>query len=43
MELAIVGLGRMGADMTRRLMQGGHAPVVTDRQTDDESACKVRS
>ncbi len=30
MELAIVGLGRMGADMTRRLMQGGHAPVVTD-------------
>ncbi len=30
MELAIVGLGRMGADMSRRLMQGGHAPVVTD-------------
>lgn len=30
MELVIVGLGRMGADMTRRLLQGGHAPVVTD-------------
>ncbi len=30
MELAIVGLGRMGADMARRLMQGGHSPVVTD-------------
>lgn len=34
MELAIVGLGRMGADMTRRLMKGGHAPVVTDLSTD---------
>lgn len=30
MELAIVGLGKMGADMTRRLLHGGHAPVVTD-------------
>lgn len=34
MELAIVGLGRMGADMARRLMQGGHAPVVTDLTPD---------
>ena len=34
MELAIIGLGRMGADMTRRLMHGGHAPVVTDLSPD---------
>jgi 6-phosphogluconate dehydrogenase len=30
MQLGMVGLGRMGANMTRRLMQGGHGVVVTD-------------
>ncbi|MEJ2667400.1 MAG: decarboxylating 6-phosphogluconate dehydrogenase [Deinococcales bacterium] len=30
MHLGMVGLGRMGANMTRRLMQGGHSVVVTD-------------
>ncbi len=30
MRLGMVGLGRMGANMTRRLMQGGHEVVVTD-------------
>lgn len=30
MQLALIGLGRMGADMTRRLLQGGHAVVVSD-------------
>ena len=30
MKLGIVGLGRMGANMTRRLMRGGHEVVVTD-------------
>src|SRR5438105_15822876 len=30
MRLGMVGLGRMGANMTRRLMGGGHELVVTD-------------
>jgi 6-phosphogluconate dehydrogenase len=31
MELGMVGLGRMGANMVRRLLQGGHRCVVFDR------------
>src|SRR5262245_50395934 len=31
MELAMIGLGRMGANMTRRLTAGGHRIVVYDR------------
>ncbi|MGA7684836.1 MAG: decarboxylating 6-phosphogluconate dehydrogenase [Terriglobales bacterium] len=34
MQLAMVGLGRMGANMTRRLMQGGHELVVSDLSPD---------
>src|SRR5258708_36143867 len=34
MQLGMVGLGRMGANMTRRLMRGGHQLVVADRSTD---------
>src|SRR5258708_7587577 len=30
MQLGMVGLGRMGANMTRRLMRGGHTMVVSD-------------
>jgi 6-phosphogluconate dehydrogenase len=30
MQLGMVGLGRMGANMTRRLTQGGHQLVITD-------------
>lgn len=30
MKLGMVGLGRMGANMARRLMRGGHEVVVTD-------------
>jgi 6-phosphogluconate dehydrogenase len=30
MQIGVVGLGRMGGDITRRLMQGGHACVVHD-------------
>jgi 6-phosphogluconate dehydrogenase len=33
MELGMVGLGRMGANMTTRLIQGGHRVVVYDRDT----------
>jgi 6-phosphogluconate dehydrogenase len=31
MQLAMIGLGRMGANMTTRLMRGGHQVVVYDR------------
>lgn len=34
MRLGMVGLGRMGANMARRLMRGGHEVVVTDRSAD---------
>jgi 6-phosphogluconate dehydrogenase len=34
MQLGMVGLGRMGANMTRRLMRGGHTMVVSDRSPD---------
>src|SRR5271155_856094 len=30
MQLGMVGLGKMGANMTRRLMRGGHTLVVSD-------------
>ena len=32
MELGMIGLGRMGANMARRLMKGGHQCVVYDHQ-----------
>ena len=31
MQLGMIGLGRMGANMVRRLMNGGHSCVVFDR------------
>jgi len=31
MQLAMIGLGRMGANMVRRLLRGGHECVVCDR------------
>lgn len=31
MKIAMVGLGRMGANMSRRLLRGGHAVVAYDR------------
>ena len=31
MQIAMIGLGRMGGNMVRRLMQGGHKVVVYDR------------
>src|SRR5208282_5724210 len=34
MQLGMVGLGRMGANMTRRLMRGGHSMVVSDLSAD---------
>jgi 6-phosphogluconate dehydrogenase len=34
MQLGMVGLGKMGANMTTRLIQGGHQVVVYDRSPD---------
>ncbi len=34
MQIAMVGLGRMGANMVRRLMKGGHECVVFDHSAD---------
>jgi len=34
MQLGMVGLGRMGANMTRRLMRGGHQLAVSDLSAD---------
>ena len=31
MQLGMIGLGRMGANMVRRLMRAGHQCVVFDR------------
>src|SRR5215469_9062404 len=31
MQLGVIGLGRMGGNIVRRLMQGGHHCVVWDR------------
>jgi 6-phosphogluconate dehydrogenase len=38
MQLGMVGLGKMGANMTRRLMRGGHSLVVSDRTADTVKA-----
>ncbi|HKD18365.1 MAG TPA: NAD(P)-binding domain-containing protein, partial [Thermoanaerobaculia bacterium] len=34
MQLGMIGLGRMGANMVRRLMKNGHQCVVYDRSPD---------
>ena len=34
MQLGMIGLGRMGANMVRRLVKGGHECVVFDRSAD---------
>src|ERR1043166_4881224 len=34
MQLGMIGLGRMGANMVRRLLKGGHECVVSDRSAD---------
>jgi 6-phosphogluconate dehydrogenase len=38
MQLGMVGLGRMGSNMTRRLMRGGHQLVVSDLSADTVKA-----
>ena len=34
MQLAMIGLGRMGGNMVQRLLQGGHQVVVYDRSAE---------
>ena len=34
MQLGMIGLGRMGGNMVRRLMRNGHACVVFDRSAE---------
>jgi 6-phosphogluconate dehydrogenase len=38
MQIGMIGLGRMGANMVRRLMRGGHACVVRDVSADAVAA-----
>ena len=38
MQIGMIGLGRMGANMTRRLMKGGHECVVYDRNAETVDA-----
>ena len=38
MQLGMIGLGRMGGEMVRRLMRGGHACVVFDAKEDNVTA-----
>ncbi|MBN8999156.1 MAG: NAD(P)-binding domain-containing protein, partial [Rhizobiales bacterium] len=39
MQLGIIGLGRMGANIARRLMRDGHTTVVYDRSAEAVAAC----
>ena len=38
MRIGMIGLGRMGANMVRRLQQGGHQCVAFDRSADNVKA-----
>src|ERR1700758_4576617 len=38
MQIGMIGLGRMGANMARRLMKGGHECVVYDRNAGNVDA-----
>jgi 6-phosphogluconate dehydrogenase len=40
MQLGMIGLGRMGANMVRRLVRGGHACVAYDRSAEAVGALK---
>jgi 6-phosphogluconate dehydrogenase len=40
MQIGMIGLGRMGSNMVRRLLKSGHACVVYDRQATAVDALK---
>ena len=41
MRIAVIGLGRMGANISRRLMLGGHQVVAFDRNPDSVNQLKA--
>src|SRR5438309_11857334 len=41
MDIGMVGLGRMGANMTQRLLNGGHRVVVSDLSADAVAASEA--
>ncbi len=41
MQIGMIGLGRMGGDMVRRLLEGGHDCVVYDRNPEAVAALSV--
>lgn len=43
MQLGIVGLGRMGGNIARRLMRAGHRTVVHDRNREAVTTLKPRA
>ncbi|MEW6731813.1 MAG: phosphogluconate dehydrogenase (NAD(+)-dependent, decarboxylating) [Acidobacteriota bacterium] len=42
MQLGFIGLGKMGANMVQRLLEGGHSVVVYDRNTDAVTAVEAK-
>ena len=38
MEIGMIGLGKMGANMTARLLKGGHSVVAFDRNAPNVTA-----
>ena len=41
MQIGMIGLGRMGANMVRRLLRGGHECVVNDRNPEAVKALEA--
>ena len=41
MQIGMIGLGRMGANMVRRLLRGGHECIVNDRNPDAVTALEA--
>ena len=42
MQLAMIGLGKMGSNMTIRLMEGGHQVMVYDRNSESVERSEAR-
>ena len=42
MQLGMIGLGRMGGNIVRRLMRAGHGCVVFDKSTDGGGGARRR-